>query len=117
MIFGKLLFSSMPGAFWSPLLFLLIFVALVLVLWIVVRLSFRSDYNIESDQVKPFNSGNLDPIDYNVRSSNLYWGFKQALKPYYKLIEDLHSGDLNDYIRWLTISLALCLLLVGGGLL
>ncbi len=107
----------MPGAYWSPLLFLVLFVVIAAVLFVVVRFTFRNDYDSRGDQVKPFNSGNLDQINYNVQSSNLYWGFKQALSTYYRITSALHTGDLNDYIRWLTVSLALCLLLVGGGLL
>lgn len=114
---GDGIWGMMSGSYWSPLLFFLLFVVVAVVVLIVVSYTFRGDYNSGSDQVKPFNSGNLDRIDYNVQSSNLYWGFRQTLGGYYKIISTIHTGDLNDYLRWLTISLALCLLLVGGGLL
>lgn len=105
------------GVVWTPLLLLLIGLVVTLMVWLFGKLFFRSDYNKDSQQVKPFNSGNLDEINYNVPSSNLYWGFKDALDFYYKKLTKIHTGDLTDYVKWLVITIAVCLLLINGGIL
>ncbi len=105
------------GVAWLPLLLVVLFslVAAWFHLW--GRKNFRSDYNKNSDQVKPYNSGNLDEVDYSIDSSNLYWGFRKSLNRYFEVIKDLHDGDLNNYAKWFVISMAVCLLIIGGGLL
>ena len=105
------------GILWYPSILLGILVMLVIVLTVWGRLYFRRDYNNNSPQVKPFNSGNLDEIDYNISSSNLFWGFRKALESYYTVMISSHSGDLNDYLKWLAISIAVCFLLIAGGVL
>lgn len=111
------IFTQNTGIIWYPLLLIAIFVLLIFILWVWGRYSFRNDYNGKTAQVKPFNSGNLEEIDYSIRSGNLYWGFKKALDGYYKCMESLHTGDLNDYMVWLFLSIGVVLLLVSGGLL
>lgn len=114
---GSIFSDATMGVMWNPLILLLVFVVVCLVIYFWGKLFFREDYNKDSDQVKPFNSGNKDEINYNVPSANLYWGFKKALKAYYKVLENMHTGDLTDYIKWMVITIAICLLLVNGGLL
>jgi len=111
------IFTQNTGIIWYPLLLVAIFLLLICILWIWGRYYFRNDYNKNTAQVKPFNSGNLDEINYTIRSGNLYWGFKKALESYFTFIESLHKGDLNDYMVWLFLSIGVVLLLVSGGLL
>lgn len=102
------------GVAWYPLylLFILIITFIIITIWGNFR--FRKDYNENSDQVKPFNSGNVEEINYNVKAANIYWGFKNAFKPFYNVMKGLHSGDLNEYLVWFVISLAVCLILLSG---
>ncbi len=111
------IWKTMPGIHWNPLVLLALFIIIALLIAFAGKLFFRADYHKGTDQVKPFNSGNLDEIDYNVKSSNLYWGFRKALDFYYRGVDSLHNGDLNDYMKWLAFTVSICLLLIGGGLL
>jgi hypothetical protein len=102
---------------WHPLILILIFAVIIFIFFIWGKIFFRSDYNEKTDQIKPFNSGHTEEINTNIPSSNLYWGFKRALDFYYKKIINLHNGDLNDYLKWLIITIAICFLLISGGIL
>jgi hypothetical protein len=105
------------GVMWNPLLLVVVLLVIMLLVWLFGKLFFNNSYNKDSAQVKPFYSGNLDNINYNVQAENLYWGFKKALKSYYDVLMKMHTGDLTDYIKWLIITMAVVLLLVNGGLL
>lgn len=105
------------GIFWYPAIMLVILLFLMLIFYIWGRLYFRKDYNADTDQIKPYNSGNLDEVNYSIKSSNLYWGFRKSMEVYFRNLKALHEGDLNDYVKWFVIFVAVCLLLAGGGLL
>jgi len=108
---------DITGIFWNPIALVIIFAAIMILIFIWGRISFNRDYNEKTAQVKPFNSGNVEEIDYNVQSSNLYWGFRRALSGFYTRMIEYHDGDLNNYLKWMVIIVALCLLLVSGGFL
>lgn len=108
---------DISGIFWNPLALVIILVAFMVLIFLWGKISFRKDYNENTGQVKPFNSGNVDEIDYNVQSSNLYWGFRRALDGFYARMIEYHDGDLNNYMKWMVIIVALCLLLISGGFL
>lgn len=108
---------NMAGVYWNPVLLVILFCILLLIVVVWGRIFFRRDYNRDTGQVKPFNSGLLDEVNYNVQSSNLYWGFRKALDSLYKVMIHNHDGDLNNYLKWMVIIIAACLLLISGGLL
>ncbi len=105
------------GIVWIPLLLVAVFFVFMVVFHVWGRKFFRNDYNENSDQVKPYNSGNLDEVNYSVKSSNLYWGFKKSMDRYFDIMKKFHDGDLNNYAKWFVIVVAACFLLIGGGLL
>jgi ABC-type uncharacterized transport system fused permease/ATPase subunit len=113
-IFSK---AAEGGVIWNPLLLLLILVIISLIIYLFGKLFFNDEYNKDSGQVKPFNSGNVEEMRYTVKAENLYWGFRDALKSYYKTLNRMHTGDLTDYIKWWVITTAVVLLLINGGLL
>lgn len=98
------LFSTLysgSGA-WNPLIWLITFI-LILLLAFLIRSYGRSDYKKGTDQTQPFISGNHEPDEnlIHVRASNLYWGYLEALKSYYKRVTKIHTGNVVDYILWL----------------
>jgi len=113
----KYLTLDISGISWYPLVFLITFLVLFLIIFLWGRRYFRKDYNENTGQVKPFNSGNVEEINYNIQSSNLYWGFKKAFAGFYEIMIKNHNGDLNDYLKWVVIIIAFCFLLISGGLL
>jgi hypothetical protein len=72
------------GVMWLPLILVVAALVISLLVFLYGKLFFRKDYNKDSNQVKPFNSGNTNEINYNVQSQNLYWGFRKTLDFYYK---------------------------------
>jgi len=114
--FKNLIISKeiIPG---YPFILIILFSIFAVIIYIFGKFFFRHDYKKGTAQVNPFNSGNLEKIDHNVRASSLFWGFRQTMQLYYEKAAEFHEGDLNDYIKWIVIIIALCLLLVAGGFL
>lgn len=103
---------------WNPLIWVVAFIITVIIAWII-WLRGESDYKKDTEQTKPFISGNPEPEkgEVHVRGGNMYWGFTKALEDYYDRVVPLHSGILTDYILWFLGVMALVMVLVlGGGL-
>lgn len=94
------------GAY-APVAWLLAIV-LALVIALLIRSRGRSDAPTGREARTPFVSGNPcpDPDAARVTASHLYWGFFQALAPYYRKMRAFHSGILSDYVFWFTFSIA-----------
>ena len=64
---------------------------------------------------KPYLFGNpteRDGIPLTISGSNVYWGFTKALSKYYKPMERLHSGLINEYMFWFVSTLGVVLLVL-----
>ena len=105
--------------FWNPIVWIIAFLILCIVIYIL-RSFGESSYK-KGEQAKPFLSGNPEPGkgDVHIRASNIYWGFTESLKEYYKTMTNIHTGDINDYVYWFIGIIAIILIVVsvsGGGL-
>lgn len=52
-----------------------------------------------------------------IKSSNVYWGFTEAMKWVYDLLRKMHNGNASDYVLWFVIVmsiLSVILFLVGA---
>ena len=105
----------MPAVFWHPGIWLALFFVILLLVWLWARIAFRRDGATPAEMAKPYNSGDLVDITEGIGAHNLYWGFKEAMRPYLALTTGLHDGNLNGYLIWLAIVMAAGLTLVGGG--
>jgi hypothetical protein len=83
------------------------------VLTLVIRSFGEKGYKRDTDQVKPFFSGNEMPTEeaMHIRGDNLYWGFVEALKGYYQRLIPAHNGVPTDYVLWFFGVLAVVLLI------
>lgn len=99
--------------FWNPIVWLVVIAAALIVSFIILKAG-RKDYSKDTEQVKPYLSGNDEPSasDTHVRGGNLYYGFTSALKGYYDKLIPLHTGILNDYIAWFLIGLVIIFVVV-----
>jgi len=88
------------GGFWSPLVWLLAFIVTFLIGYILWGLGEKQHKT--GEQLKPFISGLAEGSkeDVHVKGGNIYWGFTESLKEYYKYATKMHTGILNDYILW-----------------
>ena len=91
-----------PSGYWGPVLWLIAFLLSLLLAYVIWSRGEKS-YKKGSEQVKPFYAGNvIKPRERaHIRSHNIYWGFVEALKPYYEGLRRIHTGDVNDYVAWL----------------
>ena len=101
---------------WSSLVLVLVFLVAFLLVYIIWKKGNQS-YQKRTMQVQPFLSGNAleDPEDGHVPADNLFWGFKHALRDYYKLAEEAHTGSLNDYAAWFVVVFAIMLIAITLG--
>jgi hypothetical protein len=97
---------------WNPLVWVAV-MAVALVLTLVIRSFGEKTYKRDTDQVKPFFSGNELPTEeaMHIRGDNLYWGFVEALKEYYRRLIPTHNGVSTDYVLWFFGVLSIVLLI------
>ena len=100
---------------WNPLAWLAAFLGAAIIVYLIWRTG-ESSYKQGTEQGRPYLSGNAEPDKgaVHIRASNLYWGYLQALKPYYDAIVPVHTGVLTDYMIWFVAVTALLLLIIGG---
>lgn len=99
------------GVLWDPILFLWLLTFLALLVYIFGKF-WNLSYN-KGVQREPFFSGNEETDETHPRASDIYWGFMVALSSYYKDMKKIHTNNVNDYVYWFVIVLALVLVFVG----
>lgn len=102
---------------WTPVFWLVIFIGIAVVLFIIGKLFFRNDYNTTGQQSLPFYSGTSNTLLKLITASSLYWGFKHTLDAYFSIIKRLFISDVEDFIQWFIIIVAVMLLILTGVLL
>lgn len=87
------------SGFYSPVFLLIALLITLIIGWLFWRMG-RSDYNTGKESTAPFVSGNevLEGQQVRIRSSDLYWGYTDALSAYYNLVKPFHTGNAADYI-------------------
>jgi hypothetical protein len=99
--------------FWNPLIWLIAAIIAFLAIYFFWSRGEKS-YKKGTAQVQPFIGGNVarEKGALHIRAGNLYWGFTESLKGYYRWVTPAHSGVLNDYLLWFLGTTALILILV-----
>ncbi|MDO5844397.1 MAG: hydrogenase [Methanocorpusculum sp.] len=89
---------------WNPLIWLVVIAVAIIFAAVIYKLG-EKDYDKDTEQIKPYLSGNDEPPKeaVHIRGGNMYFGFTRALKGYYDKLVPLHSGIINDYISWFLI--------------
>jgi len=93
--------------FWNPLLGLS-FCLIIILLVYLIRFQGEKKYKEKTEQTLPFFAGNL-PSRKSLKIHNVYWGFFEALKGYYRRIKAVHTGIINDYIYWFVLVIVILL--------
>jgi len=100
--------------FWDVYTWIIFFaLAAGLVLWL--RSMGRSDYKKGTEQDEIFYGSNEVPEDgedIQVPASSAYWGFVEALQPYYEKLLQIHTGIANDYVGYLVVTTGILAVLV-----
>lgn len=91
---------------WEPIIWIISFIIIAIIAYIMRAIG-RVDYK-RGKQEKPFLSGmELEKEKLHIRASNVYWGFLESLKGYYKLMKKIHTGIINDYVSWFMLITAI----------
>ncbi|MBQ0025847.1 MAG: hypothetical protein KBS79_00500, partial [Lachnospiraceae bacterium] len=100
---------------WNPIvwliLFVTVFVGVVLAALIghrdrgVVRADVSTERKIDGKYANFF-SGE-EALDSHVGGSDLFWGFKKNWTGYFRFMDEMHSGNVNDYAVMAIAALAL----------
>ncbi len=108
-----IMFRTVSGV-WSPLA-LLAAAAIIIIVVYLIRSTGTKKYKKGTEQTVPFFSGGVAP-EKNIHPGNLYWGFFEAMKKYYRWMVRLHTGIVNDYIYSfvLLIVIVAAVILIGG---
>jgi hypothetical protein len=102
------------SGFWNPLIWVgIVFIALLIAY--VLRGLGKKEYKKDTEQVKPFLSGNVEPSKdlMHLRAKNLYWGFKEVLKGYYVIAKKMHNGAVGDYVLWFIVIMCILFIVLG----
>ncbi len=100
--------------YWDVYIWLIFFgITAALVLWL--RSLGRNDYKEGTEQDEIFYGSNEVPEDgddMGVPAASAYWGFVKALKPYYDILIEIHSGIVSDYVGYFVLTVAVLAILV-----
>lgn len=102
---------------WNPVLWLILFVIVLAAAGIVIitgkssrgRVLETSSQEVVDGKYATFFGGEKSTFS-QVGGSDLFWGFRKDWKGYFKVIEGLHSGVVNDYAMWVVAATA-CIVL------
>ncbi len=102
------------SGFWSAI----IWIVLVLVIGsivIYIRNKGEDSYKKNTEQDKPFISGNPEESKEgsHISASHNFWGFTEALKDYYTPLVKIHTGNINDYASWSVVLMVIILIIIG----
>ena len=118
-IIDQLIETLQTGSgFWSPIIWILIIMIAFLLIY-VIRSFGKKQYKEKTGQTQVFLSGNpeYEKEQMRIKSSNVYWGFTEAMKWVYDVLRKMHNGNASDYVLWFVIVmsiLSVILFLVGA---
>lgn len=100
-------------SYWNPILWLVLFVVVLAAVMIVVltgkgnrgAVLEASAENAEDQKYATFFGGEKSQHSH-VAGSDLFWGFKRNWKGYFKFMQGMHSGVVNDYALWAVVASA-----------
>ncbi len=110
--------AAQGASVWDPVNWLILFAITLLAIFIVIltgdrtrgKLLTTKEENTDGKYATFF--GGEKAMHSHVAGSDLFWGFKKDWRGYFRVAEDLHSGDVNDYVSYAVIAAALLILVI-----
>lgn len=98
---------------WNPILWLVLFAIVLIAVCIVIltgentrgRVLAKTENDSDDGKYATFFGGEKSTHSH-VAGSDLFWGFKHDFKGYFKFIQGMHSGVVNDYALWAVVAAA-----------
>lgn len=81
---------------WSPLVFVISLIIIALIMWAI-----RHKGQRVRKKTPAFFAAN--PVPPRHKINYMYWGFQTAMGRVYRVLRELHSGLINDYVYWLIL--------------
>jgi len=100
--------------FFAPVIFI-VFALLIGITVLLFRSFGRKDFVYNKEKAAPFFSGNSSDENDRLKASDYFWGFFEAMNPYYRAIIRMHTGIINDYVFWFVATATIVLLLLFAG--
>lgn len=105
-------------SYWDPVVWLILFVVVLAAVFIVMltgkpsrgRVLKNTEEEVDGKYATFF--GGEKSIHSHVSGSDLFWGFKYDWKNYFSVIQNMHSGVVNDYNLWIVSATALIALVM-----
>ena len=99
---------------WNPLVWLT-GLAIAFLIAYILRGYGKKEYKEKTEQTKSFLSGNpeYEKEQMHIKGSNVYWGFMESLRWFYKIFNKMHTGLVTDYVLWFVIVMGILFLLIG----
>ncbi len=99
---------------WNPVLWLILFAIVLIAVCIVVLLGENERGRVLANEDKQVTDGKYATFfggekseHSHVAGSDLFWGFKHDFKGYFKFMQGMHSGVVNDYALWAVVATAI----------
>lgn len=105
-------------SYWNPILWLILFVIILAAVCIVIltgknaRGAVLENRTHEPDGKYATFFGGEKSEHSHVAGSDLFWGFKKNFKGYFKLMNNMHNGNLNDYSIWTVAAAAVAIIVI-----
>jgi len=105
-------------SFWNPITWLILFVVIMAAICIVVLTGKKARGAVLENGTKATDGkyatffGGEKSEHSHVGGSDLFWGFKKDFKGYFKFMDKMHNGNVNDYAIMTVIALAIVIIVV-----
>ena len=103
---------------WNPVLWLILFVIVLAAICIVILTGknargrvLENTANEVDGKYATFFGGEKSEHSH-VGGSDLFWGFKKNFKGYFKFMNNMHNGNLNDYSIWTVAATAVAIIVI-----
>lgn len=108
----RITYTPVEFSFWNPVTWLVLFVIVLLAVFVVMMTGEGDRGKVLAPTAQDgdgkfatFFSGEKS-MPSQVGGSDLFWGFKKNFKKYFKVVQGIHSGVVNDYALYVACGLA-----------
>ena len=105
-------------SYWDPILWLILFVVMTAAVCLVVLTGRRTrgqvlvnKTNVVDGKYATFFGGEKSEHSH-VAGSDLFWGFKKNWGGYFRFMQKMHSGDVNDYSIYAVVGSAVIIIVI-----
>ena len=105
-------------SYWDPILWLILFVIILAAVCIVILTGKRTRGEVLVNKTEAADGkyatffGGEKSEHSHVSGSDLFWGFKKNWGGYFKFMQGMHSGDVNDYSLYTVIASAVIIIVI-----